>query len=733
LLATGSLALLGAAASCRPSEPTQVPEGGPRGPAPLHERGIRNLLALAELSAAVRWVHPSDEASALVWEPQLLAAVRELEDAEDSEQLAESLREMLTTIAPTVQVWRSAVEAGEELDELACPDPEAEKGPDRARPREDSLTHGAWQSRRPGPPARKTRAKSENADTETGETGDSETGDSETSDSETGDSTSGDSETGDSDTTESSTTGAPEPEPAPEPAPAPKPPLEVQPRPDLPPELLHETDAIVQWRRRGFPIVKNRDRDPPIACAERIVRPADRCVEPSERRRSLASGCARCDEDFELLAPAAPLVLELARGLSAAIPLALWHHGGEIRPPAEFTAEQASAYTLDDRGTRLLAVIQTWSVLRWFSPHQLHDPITPLRRALCDAAESGADAMPAILETLLASFADGNAELLAESPPREFGPAAGFAWVSERAVALPLLDHYEEFEPLRRGDVIVAIAGESIETRLAQALPRASGAIPRARIARAVDRLFVHDQATAKSGLRVEVLRDTGEGETRLELVLDNWLPADERPSGADLRPHESLFELTPGTWYADLGRIPNLRMAARWLRRAESVIVDLRGPMLDERRSLAAHWLSEPLELLDERLLAGPTHEGRLVPLTIEKHRLDPVPARLRLKGRVVVLADHRTRGRAELELVAFDRLGMAIIGSTSAGDSTRTTHFQLPGGLRVRFGQTDMVRHDGTRLSGVGVAPTVAVDPGWPAARERDELVERARILLG
>jgi C-terminal processing protease CtpA/Prc len=74
-----------------------------------------------------------------------------------------------------------------------------------------------------------------------------------------------------------------------------------------------------------------------------------------------------------------------------------------------------------------------------------------------------------------------------------------------------------------------------------------------------------------------------------------------------------------------------------------------------------------------------------------------------------------------------------MAIVGSTSAGDPTRTTQFQLPGGLRIRFGQTDMVRHDGTRLSGAGVAPTVAVEPSWPAVRERDELLERARILLG
>jgi C-terminal processing protease CtpA/Prc len=135
---------------------------------------------------------------------------------------------------------------------------------------------------------------------------------------------------------------------------------------------------------------------------------------------------------------------------------------------------------------------------------------------------------------------------------------------------------------------------------------------------------------------------------------------------------------------------------------------------------------------LLDERILAGPTHEGRLVPVMIEQHRLEPVPARLRLRCPVVVLADHRTRGRAELELVAFDRLGVTIVGSTSAGDRSRTTHFHLPGGLQVRFGQTDMLRHDGTRLSGSGVAPTLAVEPGWPALRERDELLERALGLL-
>ncbi|MFV8751991.1 hypothetical protein ACNOYE_15705 [Nannocystaceae bacterium ST9] len=753
LLASGSLALLGVLPGCRTREATRVPEGGPAPAAPLSERGIRNLLALTELSAALRWLHPSEP---IAWEPVLLAGVRELELAEDPEQLAEGLRAMLAEAAPTVQVWRAAIEPSEDLEALACPDPEAEDEPS-TRAREQVET--SEPPERKGPPARTTRAAPEDASEsesdgpETGESDESETGESD--ESETGESD--ETETGEFESVkekaeakqaaaEAAAAEKAEAEKAAEKAevekaeaekaeaekataatkPEAKPPLEPQPRPDLPAELLRETDAIVQWRRVGFPL-EARDRDP-IACAERVVRPADRCVAPPDRRGREPSACRRCDDEFELLAPAAPMILVLARGLSAAIPLALWHPGGELSPPARFTAEQAAEYTLDDRGTRLLAVIQTWSVLRWFSPHAPRDPIAPLRRALCRAAALEVDAMPAILDELLAGFADGNAARIDDAAAREFVPAAGFAWASERVVALPRLDHHDELAPLEPGDVIVAIAGVPIETALAESLARASGSLASARITRAVDRLFVRDRAQAKPGLRVEVLR----GEARTSLTLEHWLARDAWTSGGDRRPAEELFELDQGLWYADLGRIPDSRLAARWLREAKAVIVDLRGPMLDDRRSLAAHWLSAPIDLYEERALAGPNAEGRMTPVTIEHHRLEPVPSRRRLRCPVAVLADARTRGRAERELIAFDRLGMRIVGSASAGDLARTSQLQLPGGLRVRFSQTDALRHDGTRLAGAGVAPTRTVEPSWPAIGERDQVFDQARALL-
>ncbi len=777
LLASGSIALLGALSGCQPRDPTRVPEGGPAPAGPLSERGVRNLLALAQLSAAIRWLHPSDQASAVAWEPLVLEGIRELEQRQDPEQLAEGLRGLLGEVAPTLQLWRAAIEelpsASEGLEGLACPDPEAaEETPSRARPAANSLTHGKGQSHRPGPPGRTTRGKPEE-DSETGESsektekaeapkkGDVDEPELEVDadepelevdadepeldvdadepelDVDTDDADADDAEKPAKPDAEQSKPEKPEKSEKSEKSEQPEKPEkseQPEPRPPLPAALLRETDAIVQWWRRGFPIDAKRDRDP-SACARRIVRPPDRCVEQEPKRRRDSSACLHCDREFDLLAPAAPLLVELGRGLSAAIPLALWHEGGEPEPALGFDAEQAAEYTLDDRGTRLLAVIQAWSVLRWFSPRSPLDPIAPLRRALCEAAEADAAAMPAILEVLLASFGEGNAQRLGPKPrnetrgkSREFVPAAGFAWAAERVVAFPLVDRPDELAPLQTGDVIVAIAGESIEARLAQMLPRTSAASSRVQIARAVDRLFVGDRARAKAGLRVEVTRVSDQGEARLELELDRWLALDRRPSGGDLRPSDSLIELRPGTWYADLGRIPNLRMAARWLREAEAVIVDLRGPLLDERDSLASHWASEALELLDERILVGPTHEGRFVPVTVDQHRLEPAPLRLRLRCPVVALADHRTRGRAELELVAFDRLGAAIVGSHSAGDLARCSEFMLPGGSRIRFGQTDVLRHDGTWLTGVGVAPTHPIAPSWPRLAERDELLEHA-----
>ncbi|MCA9687262.1 MAG: GNAT family N-acetyltransferase, partial [Myxococcales bacterium] len=93
----------------------------------MTRRGAANLHALAELAAAVRFVHPSDQAQAIAWQPLLLAGIRGLEDAQTSAELGEGLRGLIEDVAPTVVIWRGEAQAeDEELDEPACAEDEAD-------------------------------------------------------------------------------------------------------------------------------------------------------------------------------------------------------------------------------------------------------------------------------------------------------------------------------------------------------------------------------------------------------------------------------------------------------------------------------------------------------------------------------------------------------------------------------------------------------------------------------
>jgi hypothetical protein len=731
LLAAGTLALVAGLPACRTPAPTQLPPGGPEPARPLQERGARNLLALAELSAALRWLHPSDGVARASWPTILLDGIRSLESAGDAEQLTAGLRALFGELAPTLTLWRARVDAEEALDEVACPDPDAPLE-SRARAPEDSLTHGKGQSpsRRKGPPARTSKAAAPDDvdETGTGETGEAKPDAAKPDDTE--------SDAAKPDDTEPEA-AKPEPKPdavkpdavKPEPEaakPEPKPEAakpEPEPRPDTPAALLRETAAILQWRRHGLP----GEHDDPLTCARRVVRAPDRCNEPTSSRRHPASPCEACDDTFELLAPAAPLVLELPRGLSAAIPLALWHEGGELQPPRRFGEDDSLAFSLDDRATRLLVIIEAWSHARWFTPRAQLDAHA-LRKALCAAAQAEASELPAILDALLASFAAPHTRRITPEHARVRAPAA-LHWLAERVVVQPACDHEDELSPLAPGDVLVTIAGTPIEDVLAEALPRSSGATASARIASVVEHLLERERVRRGSAMRVEVLRD----ETRVGVELDAWLDARE-PLLGDRRPHDSITALADGIWYVDLARIPRVGLAARWLRDASAVIVDLRGPMLDSEGSLARYWLAESdtLDLLDEQILAGPDARGQLEPRTIASHRLVGVKPRKRLRCPIAVLADARTQGAAERELVAFDRLGATSIGSASAGAIGQATRHWLPGGLQLSLGVTTMLRHDGTRLADTGVAPTLACTPSWPAARERDELLERALLEL-
>ncbi len=825
------------AAACTRPGPTMLPSGAdgqpgaPEGPRPLTRRGAENLIVLAQLGAAVRWLHPSDQAQELEWEPLLLDGVRSLEAAGTRAELVEGLRGLLGEVAPTVVIWRSAKQAeGEALDELACPDAEPEPEPDEGKPadakpdaepsraREPEATHGKGEApaERPKPPVRTTRgqpsdrkqaeldaaasgegdakpsdaeandakpkdgasnadaeaskdatnsgaepkdgasnadaeaskdatnsdaqpsdagskdatnsdadaktskdaansdarskdAESKDAESKDGANSDARSKDAESKDGANSDAKSKDAESKDAESKDAeSKDGANSSDDA-----------DGEPAPPLPEPLFAAADeplAITQWHRSGY--ADGLAEDP--GCALRITRDpagASDCAAPPERRRrrrapTRCSSCAALDGD--LLAPAAPLRVELPRGLASLIPLALWTREGRTLPPAPvgepapaFAEAQALAYTLEDRGTRLLAVLRAHALLRRFFPHTPREADAALLPALCAAAEDPSPIrLRAGIEALLAGFADGNAELIVATgkAARRYLPALTLAWIEDRVVVVR-----SELDAARPGDVVTGIDGASIDLVLAQRLARTAAASPSAAIVRAVAGLLERDEPGATIELALVRTSEDGERERSATLVADQRSDRPRPP--ADLRPTKPLVELDEHHLYLDATRLARLDAAARRARKAGRVIIDLRGELADPRGSLLAHAIVEPTALALERAPTGPTPAGALELEPIGERRIEP--ARPRLRGRLIVLADARTRGRAELELLGFDRLGATILGSASAGDLGGVATAWLPGGWRLRFTHSELRRVDGEAIHGRGVSPSMFVAP--------------------
>ncbi len=723
------------AVACARPEPSKLPDGGPEPARPLTRRGAENLTALAELGAAVRWLHPSDQAIETEWEPLLLDGVRALEAAASPVELLEGLRGLLAGVAPTLTLWRGRTLEEDEaaLDLPACAEPKDDEAPeeqpeeqpaetqpqapeaDRARPPTDKM-QGPSNRDRPRPPTRTSPGapsdRKKAADAEKAAEAEAKAAEEAAEDeTDTGEETGADEETetsaGDDETTgeeEPEPAPEPEPEPTPQPKPEPKPSnLEPEPRPRLPGALFEDGPdlEITQSHVRGF-------------SAERI-------------RRRPESPCSSCEEEgHHTHAPGGPVQLELPRALTAALPLALWTRAArtlpttpEREPAPAFEQRRAWDYELTDRGTRLLAIMRAHSLLAWFHPHRerAQGQRELLVEAMCAVADDDSPiALHEALERMLAAFGDGNGEVQVDfgKAARRWTPELPLRWIEERVVVGVTMS-----EHARAGDVITAIDGVPIDELLARELGRTPAARPGAAIERTVARLLTRSSTNAT--IEFDAVRTTNNEERQVAVrTIANRRV--EHPPIADARPSKPIVELREGLWYVDATRVRRLDAVARRLRRVEGVIVDLRGRLADPDSSLCAHLIDAPLAVASERTLAGPDASGGLSPASIGELALEP--RRPRLSGRVIALADSRTRGPAEFELACFDRLGVTVVGSASAGDLGDVAQAWLPGGWRLRFTTSELLRHDGSSLWGQGVRPSIAVDETVASVRAGEDL---------
>jgi C-terminal processing protease CtpA/Prc len=425
--------------------------------------------------------------------------------------------------------------------------------------------------------------------------------------------------------------------------------------------------------------------------------------------------------------PRRPQVVQLGGGVSAAFPLALYADGAGTLPRAAAAPAAAPAPSLsgDDRATRLAAVALGWNVFQHFYPYFDVVPAdwpAELRRALRSAAtDAGECAFLGTLRRMVAGLHDGHG-------------GAYHACEGGQRVA-PVLVESVEGRPtvvamdsgaagVRLGDVVLRIDGMDADSLVGALGEVTSSATPQWRTHAVHERLLMG----ADSLVRVTVEHLGGDTAT---VTLRRVLPRGPRPVVVERKP-EPVAQLRPGIWYVDLDRVTmeQLQAAQPELERASGIVYDLRGyPDGVNPFIFFSHLIREPA-----------TSAQWIIPVTTRPDRADvrwdrrqgwPLqPAAPYLAAPRVFITDGRAISFAEsmMGIVEAYRMG-EIVGEATAGTNGNVNPLPLPGGYNVGWTGMRVLKHDGSRHHGVGIAPTVpARRTRAGVAAGRDELLERA-----
>lgn len=431
--------------------------------------------------------------------------------------------------------------------------------------------------------------------------------------------------------------------------------------------------------------------------------------------------------DAKLLALLQPHRMDLGGGVSASIPLAVYADGTRTlpRPSNEPLPSSKAAYTGNDRATRIGAVVMLWNALQHFYPYfDVIDADWPaeLKTALRAAGTDRDDAaFLGTLQRMIAAIDDGHGSVYHATLQGRV--ALPITWrVIGDTLIVTTVD--EAVSGLSAGDEVVAIDGKPALQALRDAEALISGATPQWRRWTALWQVGAGNVGT-QSTLTIR----NADATTRT-------ITLTRAPRAEPLREKrpEKITTLKPGLWYVDLDRISDAEFetALEKLATARGIVFDMRGyprtgpkPLhhLIDSVSESARW--------NVPILRRPNFEGAEWQTS---GRWSMPPAQPRLTKNIVFLTDGRAISYAEswMGIIEAYKLG-EIVGETTAGTNGNINFVQLPGEYRVVFTGMKVLKHDGSRHHGVGIAPTVPVSPTIAGIRAgRDEQLEKAIEVL-
>mgnify|MGYP002784564405 CR=1 FL=1 len=373
---------------------------------------------------------------------------------------------------------------------------------------------------------------------------------------------------------------------------------------------------------------------------------------------------------------------------------------------------------------RLANVVMAWNVLQHFYPYFDEVPVnwdSTLTATLDSVLHCrSTKEFETLMRRMLVGLKDGHAEFY-RAVPRRIVPA-----IVENIEGKPVIIASEN-KDLKCGDVILTIDEKPAEVQIREEEALISGS-PQYKRATAAQNLL----RSESQRVYMTVARDSDTLSVGIET---------KPPGEVNLHEHHAMKQISVGegkdtVWYVDLSQVTlaDVEAKAKALSEARGIVLDMRGYPKDGN--------AEILGYLTDLLLLSPRY---LVPQIIypdrEKvqgydtnGRWSVQPKLPRWKGKIVFLTGGGAISQAEdiMSIVEYYKLG-TIVGEATAGADGNVNMLSLPGGNSFRWTGMKVLKHDGSKLHGIGVKPTIPAVRTVKGVQEgRDELLETALRLV-
>jgi C-terminal processing protease CtpA/Prc len=376
-----------------------------------------------------------------------------------------------------------------------------------------------------------------------------------------------------------------------------------------------------------------------------------------------------------------------------------------------------------DVNYRLLAAFRLWSIIDLFYPYKalIGDWDAVLREFIPRfIAAKDADDYGSAVREMDAHVEDGHSSATNLLTSAVKWPLPFAVRVIEGEYVITKL--YDEKVPVKLGDIVVSIDGESMAdrvNRLWKSVTASTEAARRARVANVA--LWGAKESTAE----IEVRGAEGSRKVSVPRVA-RFVP----PKETDL-PYRVLDK---NIGYADLTRLRGAQVEPMFeaLNKTKAIIFDMRGYPNGTAFAIAPHINTKNARVgaLFRRRQVSSAQTSEEAAYWFFFEQLLPKSEKPNYPGRTVTLIDERAISQSEHLCLFFEvASGTTFIGTPTAGANGDVTNFPLPGGFRVNFTGHDVRHADGRQLQRVGIQPDVIVAPTIAGIRAgRDEVLDRA-----